>query len=132
MLAADGPTALPTVLPTAVPTTQSPTAFPTSEAPTASPTKAGHSIVESACWYLDFDWDIDRYLGSDTILSLLDSNEVFKRPPYMPSVSSTKLAHDVLNNTMDNSTAAAPIAIDPQSPPPYAAPLPIAIAFCAW
>ena len=26
-----------------------------------------HPILQSACWYLDFNWDIDKYLNSDML-----------------------------------------------------------------
>lgn len=35
---------------------------------------SSHPVVQSACWYLDFNWDIDRFLSSDMLKAILSSS----------------------------------------------------------
>jgi hypothetical protein len=44
-----------------------------------------HPIVMSACWYLDFNWDVDKYLNTDMIEELIKQ---VSAEPLTPSPSS--------------------------------------------
>ena len=51
-----------------------------------------HPIIQSACWYLDFTWDVDKYINNDMLNPFLNLDEVKHHADFSffyPSKSST-------------------------------------------